>query len=140
MPEKIDYIIHENEISSGSSNIEKELESIQSQLNNSDCENDLNQPFELVNTKSFHNMSENIDHLTAQEVEYNINYNVKQLKYIAEYYSLKSKKLSKEKLIQSIIEYENDEANYERVVTRKQLWFYLEELKNDDYTKKFVFM
>lgn len=140
MPEKIDYIIHDNEISTISSDIENELKLIQSQLDNAECENDLHQPFELINTKSFHNMSDNIDHLTAQEVEYNINFNMKQLKYIAEYYNLKTKKLSKERLIQSIIEYENDEANYERVVTRKQLWFYLEELKNDDYTKKFVFM
>jgi len=67
--------------------------------------------------------------------------NVKQLTQICEYYGLgknikpKSKKLE---IVHMIMYFENLSINYLIVNRRKKLWFYMNELKNDKYMKKFI--
>ena len=74
--------------------------------------------------------------------EYNDNYTVKELLLICDYYSiskeLKLFKCNKEKIIQSLVEFETFQSNNDIVLKRKQLWFYINELKNDKIMKKFV--
>jgi hypothetical protein len=75
-------------------------------------------------------------------VDYQMNYTVKQLLTICEYYGIakicKMNKCNKEEIIHHLMVFENDLENRETVLQRKNLWFYLNELKNDKFTKKFV--
>jgi hypothetical protein len=73
-------------------------------------------------------------------INYQLNYNIKQLIYICDYYCIKIKKLGikKEDIIHQIIFFEADPNNYEIVSKRLNMWFYMEELKKDTFMKKFV--
>lgn len=71
---------------------------------------------------------------------YNDNYNVKGLLKICEYYGIakdlqKCKKLG---LIYNILLFENNDMNYDVVLKRKQLWYYINELKQDKFMKRHI--
>ena len=79
------------------------------------------------------------DYFLAQMSEYDLNYTLKQLGMIYEYYNIgKISKLKKADIIQAIVVFEHDAENYEIVMRRQQLWHYLEELKADKFMKRFV--
>jgi hypothetical protein len=79
------------------------------------------------------------DYFLAQMSEYDMNYNLKQLCMIYEYYNLgKVSKLKKADIIQAIVLFEHELDNYEIVMRRQQLWHYLEELKADKFMKRFI--
>lgn len=79
------------------------------------------------------------DYFLAQMSEYDMNYNLKQLCMIYEYYNLgKVSKLKKADMIQAIVLFEHEVDNYEIVMRRQQLWHYLEELKADKFMKRFI--
>ena len=79
------------------------------------------------------------DYFLAQMSEYDLNYTLKQLGMIYEYYNIgKIAKLKKADIIQAIVVFEHDGENYEIVMRRQQLWHYLEELKADKFMKRFV--
>lgn len=80
----------------------------------------------------------NEDTITAMQVDYFENYNLKMLHHIANYYSISKKKFKKEKLIQLIVEFENDINNTKIVHKRKKMWNYINKLKNDPYFSKFI--
>jgi hypothetical protein len=82
--------------------------------------------------QSEYNQSEN------DFINYYTYYNVKDLHKILDYYSLPKTKLKKDELIQMIVLYENDFNNYEIVQRRKLMWHYIEELKNDEFMKKYI--
>ena len=85
------------------------------------------------------NHSSATDHYLAQVQEYDLNYTTKQLICINDYYQLgNANKLKKMEIIERIAWFEGSEANTEIVARRQTLWFYLQELKNDPFTKKFV--
>ena len=73
---------------------------------------------------------------------YDLNFTVKQLTQICEYYNLskdiKLNKMKKQEIIEQIIMFENNDDNYDIVLKRKELWYYMNELKNDKQMKKFV--
>jgi hypothetical protein len=70
---------------------------------------------------------------------YELNFNVKQLLTICEYYGLKQlKKANKLTIIHSLVEFENNVENKEMVHKRKHLCFYIEELKKDKFMKKYI--
>ena len=73
---------------------------------------------------------------------YEMNYNVKQLLLICDYYKitkeLRLNKSNKMDIINTLVLFENSEENMELVLKRKQLWFYINELKNDKFMKKYV--
>lgn len=132
--ENVDYIVSENDSS------DDETNNFISNSNN--LQNDkINK---VINKNSLNNFDNsfniNIDEITAIEVDYNLNYTIKDLKLIAEYYGIKMKRSKKEVIIQNIVDYETNDENYDIVERRKELWYYLEELKNDDYTKRFIAM
>jgi hypothetical protein len=70
------------------------------------------------------------------------NYTVKDLILICDYYGfskeIKANKLSKELIIQCLVDWELDMKNYKIVKKRQQLWHYINELKNDKFMKKYV--
>ena len=79
------------------------------------------------------------DYHFSRVKEYELNYNMKQLICIYDYYHIgNSNKLKKTELAQLIVAFENDEENSDLVERRQTLWFYMNELKNDPYTKKFI--
>lgn len=70
------------------------------------------------------------------------NYTLKELLYICDYYGcskeIKTKKFNKYEIIEFLVIYEMNEINKNIVNKRKRLWFYLNELKNDKFMKKFI--
>lgn len=77
-----------------------------------------------------------------QIINYNENYTVKELLIISEYYGfakeLKNNKYNKEQIIDFLVIFESDPNNSDIVFKRQNMWFYINELKNDKFMKKFV--
>ena len=75
-------------------------------------------------------------------VNYDINYTLKQLLLICDYYDItKSNKLhkcNKDQIIQQLLIFENNPENTEIVLKRLNAWFYMNELKNDKFMKKYI--
>ena len=69
-------------------------------------------------------------------------YTLKELFKICDYYGfakeLKTNKCNKKEIIQYLIGFENDYNNIETVYTRRNMWFYMNELKKDPLMKKFI--
>ena len=86
--------------------------------------------------------SQNTDNLFHEVVNYNINYTVKQLLQICDYYNIskdiRMTKCNKEEIINTIVLFESNPYNYNIACRRKQLWFYINELKSDKFMKKFI--
>jgi hypothetical protein len=80
--------------------------------------------------------------LFSEMIHYDTNYNVKQLLLICDYYKiskfLRAQKSNKDDIIRSLVFFEHNPSNYEIVLKRKQLWFYINEIKNDKFMKKYV--
>ena len=81
-----------------------------------------------------------LDQYLTLQVDYNENYKKKELEIIMDYYGLSKRKKRKDELIQDIIIFENSEQNQEIVNRRKTLWYYMEEIKNDNYLSKFLIL
>ena len=85
------------------------------------------------------NISSSDNNLYINYCYYNMNYNVKQLLIICDYYGFKNlKKKNKLNIIDIIVNFEQETQNKELVNKRKQLWFYIEELKRDKFMKKYI--
>ena len=82
------------------------------------------------------------DLFLSHSLHYQMNYTVKQLLLICDYYEMsKARQLhksNKEQLIQQLVLFENNPENVETVSRRQTLWFYMSELKNDKFMKKYV--
>ena len=82
------------------------------------------------------------DDMYTEMVNYDMNYTVKQLLLICDYYGLmkdvRTNKMKKQDVIEQILLFEINMVNYEVVIRRKELWYYINELKNDKMMKKFV--
>jgi hypothetical protein len=79
------------------------------------------------------------DDMTPHILNYQLNFTLRQLTQICEYYNIpKPKKCNKDILIQMIIHFENDSSNNDIVSARKMMWFYMEEMKNDKYMRKYI--
>ncbi len=69
-------------------------------------------------------------------------YTVKELIKICDYYglskNLKINKYKKEQIINTIVFFENNFLNYNIVLKRKTMWFYMNEIKNDSFMKKYI--
>ena len=96
---------------------------------------------EIMNTETPDNVNdeETMQQYMLLNCEYE-EYLKKELDKIADYYQLSKRKKRKEELIQDIVLFEMDEFNSELVNKRKLLWFYMEELKNDNYLRKFLIL
>ena len=83
------------------------------------------------------------DFTTSLMLNYQLNMSVKQLLQICDYYGLakglKSNKSTKDEIISLLVHFEEDDNNSEVVSQRRLMWFYIEELKNNRFMKKYVF-
>ena len=95
----------------------------------------------IINNNFFlYELEYNNDVRMSQVVNYNENYNVKDLITICDYYGLAKeiKKLNKNDIVYFLVNFENNIINNSIVEKRKKLWNYMNELKNDKFMKKFV--
>lgn len=96
---------------------------------------------ELLEKENANNENFNKDDLYLEYCFYEMNFNVKQLLMISEYYGLKNiKKANKFSIIYSIIDFENKMENHGIVSRRKLLWLYIEELKKDKIMRKYLLL
>tara|TARA_B100001059_G_C17631378_1_gene474611 strand:+ start:299 stop:721 length:423 start_codon:yes stop_codon:yes gene_type:complete len=79
-----------------------------------------------------------LDDITALELDYDTNYNKKDLVKIAEYYEITIRKKNKKDLISEIVIFETSVENSSIVERRKELWFYINEIKEDKYLSKYL--
>ena len=82
------------------------------------------------------------DLYTPYTVNYSMNYTVKDLYLICDYYGIskemKANKFKKEQIIQTLINFEANPLNADIVCKRQNMWFYMNELKSDVFMKKFL--
>lgn len=75
-------------------------------------------------------------------IHYTENFTIKELLIICDYYGiakeLKANKCKKDTIVQILTNFETNYENYEIVSKRKNLWFYINELKNDKFMKKYI--
>ena len=84
----------------------------------------------------------NADIILALKTDYDINYNLKYLNNILEFYNIKKttikKNMNKKEIIQKIVEYETDNNNIQIVKERIKLFSNFIELKNHRFFNKFI--
>jgi hypothetical protein len=84
----------------------------------------------------------NNDLFVSQTLTYEVNFSVKELMLICDYYgiskSVKANKCNKSEIIYFLVNFENTPENDEIVCRRKNIWFYITEIKNDKFMKKYV--
>lgn len=84
----------------------------------------------------------NEDIIISKTVDYTLNYTVKELMAICDYYGiakeLKQNKCNKDLIVHNLIIFELNQNNYEIVFKRQNLWFYMNELKKDKFMKKYI--
>ena len=101
---------------------------------------DLTEIMKQINKTDF--TYDNEDFLLPQIIHYKENFTVKELLLICEYYgvakALKIYKCNKDEIIQFLVVYESNPKNSEVVFKRQNMWFYINELKNDKFMKKYV--
>ena len=105
-----------------------------------DNEEDLTEMLNEIYKLDFAN--ENDDLIIPQIINYRENFTVKELLLICDYYGvakeLKSNKCNKYEIIQFLVIYESNPINSDIVFKRQNMWFYINELKNDKFMKKYV--
>lgn len=79
-----------------------------------------------------------------ETINYKENYTIKQLMVICEYYeiskNIKSCKCNKDDIINILVSFESDLINQEIVFKRKNMWYFMSEIKNDKFMKKYVML
>lgn len=78
------------------------------------------------------------DDYIALEIEYDTNYTKKDLEKIIDYYELDKRNKKKGELIEIIVNFETNISNIEVVHTRKKLWSYIKEIRDDKYLSKYL--
>jgi hypothetical protein len=140
--ENITYCVDDNNLD-GYNDSESEIE-------NSELAALINE-FEQMQSNS--NNSANLyneDDIMSEMQNYELNFTIKQLLLICEYYGIskqaknaecygsKARTMKKSDIISLIMMFEKNIDNIETVMKRKELWFYLDSLKADKIMKKFV--
>jgi len=82
------------------------------------------------------------DLMVPNIIHYNENFTIKKLLVICDYYGIakemKANKCKKDIVVQILVDFETNYQNSDIVSKRKNLWFYMNELKNDKFMKKYI--
>lgn len=127
---------------------EYNIENINQNDNDKDNDNELQHILKEIEKSSF-DINSNLcmnsiseTDIMVKMLDYDLNYNVKQLLLICEYYGIvktvKINKFKKDEIISFLLEFEENPENCSFVYKRKQLWFFMNELKNDKFMKKYL--
>ena len=112
---------------------------VNKKLSYDEIKNDVNeQEKNIINNSDY--INDFYSQILLEEQDYDENYTKKQLEMIADYYSISKRKKRKHELIENIVEFENKIEHMEIVEKRKLLWFYIQEIKNDNYLNKFLIL
>lgn len=84
------------------------------------------------------NISFDSDNFVAKQLDYQENYLLADLKKIADYYGIITRKLKKEELVQEIVLFEANPENGRLYLKRLEGWYWLKELKKDPKLKQFI--
>jgi hypothetical protein len=80
--------------------------------------------------------------VVSKMINYQENHTVKELLIICDYYGLskelKQHKCNKDQIIEILVSFESDTNNSDIIFKRQNLWFYMNELKNDKFMKKYL--
>jgi len=93
---------------------------------------------EIEKIKLKNNNFSDYDSAYAQILDYKTNYLKKDLIKIAEYYDISVRKKTKDILVEEILSFENNPENCIIIERRQTLWFYLNELMEDNYLRKYI--
>ena len=109
---------------------------------NEDCNDDIITNWLSENLEKVETVDICDDNMLSHMVDYTENYTVKQLLQICDYYGfakeLKINKYNKEQIVSFLVVFESEAINADIVCRRKNMWFYLIELKTDKFMKKYV--
>jgi hypothetical protein len=82
------------------------------------------------------------DLMVPNIIHYHENFTIKELLLICDYYGIskeiKLNKCKKDIIIQILVDFETNYENRDIVSKRQNLWFYINELKNDKFMKKYI--
>lgn len=128
--DNISFFIDDNSVNNSNINLKNDFSDILNEIENIE----LNQNYNFQN--------EIFDATIPQMVDYSINFTVKELLLICEYYgiskTLKTNKCNKDLIINILVLFENNPENEQIVLKRKNMWFYINQLKNDKFMKKYI--
>ena len=125
MTKNIQYFLTENKNSDG---LDFTHEELLNEVMSNPCKNTLEQ--DITNN----------DFFLMQQLHYKDNFLKKDLERIADYYSISKRKKKKDELINDIVLFEINPENFEITEKRKTLWYYMEEILNDNYLSKFLIL
>jgi len=128
--ENISFFLHEEELV----NTQPDIINIHEiPINSINSINNINN----INTVDLYN-----NNFVPHIINYHENFTVKELLIICDYYGIlkevKSKKFNKDEIIHFLVEFELKTENNDVVFKRKNMWFYINELKNDNFMKKYI--
>ena len=103
-----------------------------------ELEKELNKKIETCDKREKREEDTILNLKEALRLDYDLNYLVSDLKLIASYYKLSIRNKRKSEIIDVICDYEINEENEFFVEKRKLQWFYLQELQNDPFFKKYI--
>ena len=114
-------------------------------LDESDQSDDSNEIPNFLDDFNFTNEVNDLNNegiIEVMFVDYKLNYTVKELLLICEYYGLakelKNQKCCKDLIIIVLVDFESDPLNNTIVLRRQEMWRYINILKNDKIMKKYV--
>ena len=114
-------------------------------LDETECEGNSTHLNDLLEDFNFEDDKNNLTSAEIMEIlsfEYKTNYTVKELLLMCEYYGiakeLKKNKSNKDVIIFELITFENNPLNNEIVLKRNGMWYYMSQLKNDNFMKKYI--
>lgn len=86
--------------------------------------------------------NELINSIVSEHEHYTINFTIKQLLLICDYYglskTLKMNKKNKEFIISALVCFEKDYNNQDIVFKRRNMWYFMAELNNDKFMKRYI--
>ena len=110
-----------------------------------DCK--LSELYEQINNTVDHTYSDawNADEQIAMVLDYETNYKLNDLRRIMNYYNDEYKQIlpaSRKKcdIIKSLIDFELETSNYDIVLRRKTLWFYIKEISEDKHLSRYLIL
>jgi hypothetical protein len=113
-------------------------ENITFEMYDSSINDDFEQEFDDI----IHNINDSTNAIVTEREHYNINFTIKQLLVVCDYYGLskmlKSNKNNKEYIVNALVLFEKDYANQDIVFKRRNMWYFMAELKNDKFMKKYI--